>query len=42
MNGFIWYRWFVAGGWWLALQDIAGKFVENILQLVDGLDVWQL
>jgi hypothetical protein len=42
MNGFIRFRWFVAGGWWLALQDIAGKLVINILELVDGLVVWQL
>ncbi len=33
---------FVAGGWWLAFQDVAGKLVVNILQLVDGLDVGQL
>jgi hypothetical protein len=42
MNGFIRCRWFVAGGGWLAFQDIAGKLVVNILELVDGLDVGQL
>ncbi len=26
----------------MALQDIAGKLVVNILELMDGLDVWQL
>jgi hypothetical protein len=42
MNGFFRCRWFVPGGWRLAFQDIAGELVINILQLVDGLDVWQL
>lgn len=42
MNGFIRCRWFVAGGWRLAFQDIPGKLVVNILKLMDGLDVWQL
>jgi hypothetical protein len=42
MNGFVRFRWFVAGGWRLPFQDIARKLVINILQLMDGLDVWQL
>jgi hypothetical protein len=42
MNGFIRCRWFVAGGWRLPFQHIAGKLVVNILKLEDGLDVWQL
>jgi hypothetical protein len=42
MNGFIRCRWFVAGGWRLPFQHIAGKLVVNILKLEDGLDVGQL
>ena len=42
MNGFFRCRWLVAGGWWLAFQHIAGKLIVNILELMDGLDVWQL
>jgi hypothetical protein len=42
MNGFIRFRWFVAGGWRLAFQYITGELVENILKLMDGLDVGQL
>ena len=42
MHGFVRFRWFVAGGWWLLFQDIAGMLVVNILKLVDGLDVGQL
>jgi hypothetical protein len=42
MSGFIRFRWFVSGGWRLPFQDIAGKLVVNILQLMDGLDVRQL
>ncbi len=42
MNGFVRCRWFVTGGWRLALQDVAGELVVNILKLVDGLDVGQL
>jgi hypothetical protein len=34
MDGFVRCRWFVAGGWRLAFQDIAGKLVVNILQLI--------
>jgi len=42
INGFVRCWWFVAGGWGLALQDIAGELVVNILKLMDGLDVWHL
>jgi hypothetical protein len=42
INGFGRCWWLVAGGWWLPFQDIAGKLVVNILELVDGLDVGQL
>jgi uncharacterized membrane protein YccF (DUF307 family) len=42
MNGFIRCRWFVAGGWWLPFQHITSELVVNILQLMNGLDVWQL
>jgi DNA-binding protein Fis len=42
MNSFIRCRWLVAGGWRLPFQDIPGKLVVNVLQMMDGLDVWQL
>jgi hypothetical protein len=42
MDGFVRFRWFLAGGWRLALQYIAGKLVVNILKLMDRLDVGQL
>ena len=42
INGFVRCRLLVAGGWRLALQDISGELIVNILQLMDGLDVGQL
>ena len=42
MNGFFRCRRFVAGGWRLPFQYIAGKLVVNILKLMDGLDMGQL
>jgi hypothetical protein len=42
MDRFIRCWWVVAGGWRLAFEHIAGKLIINILELVDGLDMWQL